>query len=201
MLSYAITDRHLYLGSEADKRRALCDQALRLAGQGIAFLQICEKDLAAHDLLDLTQAIDRAIADQPGDLQLLLNASVQVARAAPVRGIHLPSAALAELKDAIPAASLQPEPPRPWLISTACHTLEQVDHAKHLADLILFAPVFAKPLPDGSHLPGTGLTALAEACRRAFPTPVLALGGITPANTASCVEAGASGMAGIRMFL
>ena len=64
---------------------------------------------------------------------------------------------------------------------------------------ILFAPVFSKALPTQT-LPGTGLALLRAACLLAVPTPVLALGGITPQNTQSCLDAGAAGIAAIRLF-
>ena len=44
----------------------------------------------------------------------------------------------------------------------------------------------------------TGLEALREACRAKIP--VLALGGITLQNAASCLQAGAAGIAAIRLF-
>jgi thiamine-phosphate pyrophosphorylase len=62
------------------------------------------------------------------------------------------------------------------------------------ADFAVFAPVFEK---EGQ--PGTGLRALREACKAA-PDFVVALGGITAENAAACMEAGAKGVAGIRLF-
>jgi len=43
-----------------------------------------------------------------------------------------------------------------------------------------------------------GIAALREACRAKIP--VLALGGVTVENAASCLDAGAAGIAGIRLF-
>jgi thiamine-phosphate pyrophosphorylase len=41
---------------------------------------------------------------------------------------------------------------------------------------------------------------LQEACDAADRTPVLALGGVTWPRAELCIEAGASGVAGIRLF-
>jgi thiamine-phosphate pyrophosphorylase len=46
-----------------------------------------------------------------------------------------------------------------------------------------------------------GLTVFREACKLATPLPVFALGGVTAANAQQCVEAGAAGIAAIRMFM
>jgi thiamine-phosphate pyrophosphorylase len=62
-------------------------------------------------------------------------------------------------------------------------------------DLILFSPVFEKL----SH-PTHGIPGLRRACAAAQGIPVFALGGVTAANAAECVAAGATGIAAIRLF-
>jgi thiamine-phosphate pyrophosphorylase len=70
----------------------------------------------------------------------------------------------------------------------------QAQEAK--ANLAIFAPVFEKK--DAPTTKPAGLEALRQACR--YKIPVLALGGITLENTGACLEAGADGIAAIRLF-
>jgi thiamine-phosphate pyrophosphorylase len=61
---------------------------------------------------------------------------------------------------------------------------------------VVFAPVFEKEGAPTS-LPA-GLAYLREACKASIP--VLALGGVTLENAKQCLEAGAAGIAAIRLF-
>ena len=96
--------------------------------------------------------------------------------------------------------------PSPCSTSLSCHTLADIDRAHALApDLILFGPIFEKRVPATPQQaefvqPGIGLAALEAAVRAARGIPVLALGGITDRNTHACLEAGAAGIAAIRLF-
>src|SRR6266849_1387827 len=63
-------------------------------------------------------------------------------------------------------------------------------------DVAVFAPVFEKRNTLGTQ--PASLAALREACRAKIP--VLALGGVTTENAASCLDAGSAGIAGIRLF-
>ena len=67
-------------------------------------------------------------------------------------------------------------------------------------DLILFGPVFEKSVAGHRVHQGQGLELLNRASLQAGPVPLLALGGVTNANTAACLAAGAAGIAAIRLF-
>lgn len=77
------------------------------------------------------------------------------------------------------------------VLSAAVHTAAQARHATS-ADAVLFSPVFPTASKPGH--PGTGIGALA-ACCEATDVPVFALGGVTPESVASCLGAGAHGVA------
>ena len=79
-------------------------------------------------------------------------------------------------------------------LGVSCHSAEGVAQAAvRGADFAVFGPIFEKKSAQP-----TGLDALREACREKIP--VLALGGVTLENAESCIQAGAAGIAGIRLF-
>jgi thiamine-phosphate pyrophosphorylase len=85
------------------------------------------------------------------------------------------------------------------VVSAACHSPEEIRQAAG-ATVLLFSPVFEK-VSESRTTRGVGLTALRSAVELANPTPVFALGGITENNASACVQAGAAGVAAIRLFL
>jgi thiamine-phosphate pyrophosphorylase len=227
MLRYAITDRARFSaesGQQAEPARqgALLRQAARLAAEGVDFLQLRERDLAAATLADLARnllAILRADPAHPAP-KLFINSRADVAIATCADGVHLTSSpnelTPAQVRTLYAAASL-PEP----IVSLSCHTLAEVARAASSAPenrptLILFGPVFEKVVaeiavpevqaseksPGNKKISaGAGLDLLRAACAAAAPIPVLALGGITRSNTDLCLDAGAAGIAAIRLFL
>ena len=116
--------------------------------------------------------------------------------------MHLPGGWSPQSVSAVRAA-LVGKNPAP-VVSVSCHTFDEAALARRAeVDLALYAPVFGKQAkqPDGAMLPGQGLEQLARFCRAAAPVPVFALGGVNGENALACLEAGAQGIAGIRLFL
>ena len=152
---------------------------------GVDLIQIREKDLNARDLLKLvTAAVDLARGTAT---RIIVNTRADVAMAAGAHGVHLTG------------TGLEPSLIRglgPLTISVACHSIDDVQRAAaEGADLAVLSPIFPSP---GKGAP-LGLKKLQEACRQ-VAIPVLALGGVTRQNTADCLNAGAGGIAAIRLF-
>jgi len=154
---------------------------------GVTWIQIREKDLSARALFELVEAAIRL--PNPHGSKIILNTRADVALAAGAAGVHLPSGS--------PAARFWGRPG--FLAGVSCHSVEEARQAEaEGADYVLFGPVFP-PLSKPAGLAPRGLEELARAAC-AVRIPVLALGGVTPANSAACVSAGAAGIAGITIF-
>ena len=81
------------------------------------------------------------------------------------------------------------------------HTPDEIEKQRTSTSLLLFAPVFGKTVAGETVQPGAGLQYVRDAVEHAANTPVLALGGVTLQNAQLCMDAGAAGIAGIRLFL
>lgn len=222
MLLYYITDRHQFPGTEPEKQQKLLARIAEAAQCGIDFIQLRERDLSARELESLAEkalvairsALSSALtAEKSGprppptrSSKLLINSRLDVALAVGADGVHLRSTDIAasEARAVVAKAFHENESPAApgFVISVSCHSGAEVRLAEaHGADLVLFAPVFEKS--DVSFAPHgiAGLRAVSRDKRAAQPpVPVLALGGVTIANAAACLRAGASGVAGIRLF-
>lgn len=201
MLRYAITDRRLNSAPGHDPFIGLVEQACRLAEDGVNYLQLREKDLEARELIGLTRRIITVAKEAAGldgpILRVLVNGRPDIALAAGADGVHLPSG---------PEQLTVEQARRAFggkvgTVSVACHTLNEIEVASRAgADLILFSPIFGKSPASGEAFEGIGLERLAQACQVAGGVPVFALGGVTMDNAQSCIDAGAKGVAGIRLF-
>ena len=197
MLLYAITNRRLLQGDETAKRDRLVSLAEEWARGGVDTIQVREKDLPLAELRPLAARIVAAVRATGKLTRVLVNGPAQVALDAGADGVHLhanagPAAAPAA-QQAYARVSREP------FISAACHSPEEIRQAAG-ASLLLFSPIFEKVTEQGTTR-GQGLAALRAAVDFARPTPVLALGGITEKNAAACLQAGAVGIAAIRLFL
>jgi len=166
---------------------ARLDVVARNLAVGVEWIQIREKDLSARALFELVTAAMKL--PNPHASKFMVNTRADVAIAAGAAGVHLPSGS--------PAARFWQR--SGFLIGVSCHSLEDVRQGEaEGADYALFGPVFA-PLSKSTVLEPRGLEGLAQAAA-AVRIPVLALGGITHENTATCIAAGAAGVAGISLF-
>lgn len=197
MLLCAITNRHLLDGDEASRQNRLVETAAAWAAGGIHYIQLREKDLPLDALQPLASRVVESVRAAGSKTRILINGPAQVALDAGADGIHLPGGMGAAAIQA--AQQVYARAGREAVISVACHSPEEIRLAAG-ASLLLFSPIFEK-LTEERSLPGQGLAALRSAAQAASPVPVLALGGVNEKNAPACLEAGAAGIAAIRLFL
>ena len=192
-----ITDRRQFPGDDKEQQLRLLEKISECAAAGVDFIQLREKDLSPRVLERLSRSAVAAIpAGSPA--KVLINSRTDVALASGAHGVHLPAHDIPPSEARViwdrtgkPAA----------VIGASVHSLEEVALAEeHGADFAVFGPVFEK---DGRTSP-QGLELLRQACRRPHhadvPMPLLALGGVTLENAQRCLDAGAGGIAAIRLF-
>ena len=198
-LLYYITDRSQFRGDECVRRKELLAKVAEASHEGIDYIQLREKDLSGRELVKLARETVEVIRGNSPVTRLLINSRTDVALAVAADGVHLRAEDVApsEVRRVLQVA----DPPRRttenFLIAASCHTPSDVSRAEaERCNFAVFAPVFAKSGVGAA--PAAGLSALREACEA--KVPVLALGGVTIDNAASCLQAGAAGIAGIRLF-
>jgi len=218
-----ITDRTAFAADEPTRRRCLLEKIAEAARAGVDYIQLREKDLPTRELESLAHDVVRILKQLRTENQklktaLLINSRTDVALATGADGAHLrsddvsPQDVIAAWRKVYvgtaapgcPAAqsaaadgSSTSASPRLPLIGISCHSPAEVRQAEaNGATFAVFAPVFEKKNVPNIH--PAGLNQLHEACKAKIP--VLALGGITRENAKSCLEAGASGIAAIRLF-
>ncbi len=189
--TYLISDRRRLFSpeetfSEAEARTRLMRLAERAKASNIDYIQLREKDLSARDLFGLAVGIVARLADGP--TRLLVNDRFDIALAAGAAGVHLTSRSLS------PATARKHSPPG-FLIGVSTHTRPELEAAEGFADFAVCGPVFDTPGKSA-----IGLARFAELIAD-LRLPVFALGGVTRENAAQVIEAGAAGIAGIRLFL
>jgi thiamine-phosphate pyrophosphorylase len=205
-LVYYITDRIAFAGEESTRRLRLLAKIAEATRAGVDYIQLREKDLSTRDLELLAREVMSLLAQLKTENRelrtaLLINSRTDVALAVAADGVHLrgddvsPQEVRAIWKKCgADAHAASPPAPR---IGVSCHTPAEVAQAKaNAATFAVFAPVFEKKDSPRTH--AAGLAQLREACQ--IGIPVLALGGITSSNAQSCLEAGAAGIAAIRLF-
>ncbi|MBV8776024.1 MAG: thiamine phosphate synthase [Alphaproteobacteria bacterium] len=173
----------LVISDRSQARRPLIEIAAAAFAGGCRWFSLREKDLPAAErrgLLGELVALGRSYG-----ATVTVHHDIEAAIAAGAGGLHLPSgvdpaAARARLPGALIGVSTHAAPEAATLLAAG-------------ADYVTISPVFVSDSKPG-YGPALGLDGLAAAVAAAGG-PVVALAGITPANAAACLNAGAAGIA------
>jgi len=183
-----VTDRRR-LGQPAEE--ALIRRVGLAARAGIHLIQIRERDMPDGALLALVQHVVAAVRGTRA--RVLVNDRVDVALSAGAHGVHLRG-------DSVPAARVRALTPSAFLIGQSVHTRDEVTalRAEGAVDYLLFGTVF--PTASKPDQTAAGVAGVASAVDAARGLPVLAIGGVTLANTRDLSGTGCSGIAAIGQF-
>ena len=170
--------------SQFQERSSLLAAARGLMGAGVTLLQYRNKQGTARDVLEQAVELKRLVGSR---VQLIMNDRADLCLAAAFDGVH------------VGQDDLSPEGARTviglrLLLGVSTHNPEQLAEADRTsADYVAIGPVFqttSKEKPD----PVVGLDGVRRA-RKLTRKPLVAIGGITRANAASVVAAGADSVA------
>ena len=171
----------------------LAEHAVALAAAGLDAVQMREKDLPHDELLALAATLVPAF--RAIGVRVFINSSVEVALAVGADGVQLGEGgvSVAEARRQATAAD------KPLLIGRSVHDLAGALAAERAgADLLVLGTIY----PSRSHPGGAAAgPALVHAVAERVCLPVLAIGGVTEANAADVIAAGAKGVAVISAIL
>lgn len=161
-----------------------------VAEAGVDLIQLREKDLAPRELLGLAKSAVEACRGSRA--RIVVNDRLDVAIAAGAHGVHLGGMSA-------PTEAVRRRVDKAFLLGASCHSMDEALKAEaDGADYILLGPIFDTP-SKRQFGPPLGLNNLSEAAKR-IRIPLLALGGVTVERVKLCLEAGATGIAAIRLF-
>jgi len=176
----------LYLISPLDMGGGFAERLARALGAGpVAAFQFRVKDVDQHEAARLAEPLQRICADR--EVAFIVNDSVALARRLGADGVHLGQG------DGDPRearAALGPD----VQIGVTCHD------SRHLAmeagdagaDYVAFGAFYPTTTKDTTHRPDPSILSWWSTL---FELPCVAIGGITPANAAPLVAAGADFLA------
>ena len=189
-----VTDRNGLTVSTEKRLEALLEKIAYAARAGVGWIQIREKDLSGRAL---AQLVGEALRRVPPSCRILVNDRLDVACALGAGGVHLGEGSLS-VQDARRLLRGRSQT-KNFLVGASTHSLEAAFSAEKAgADYVIFGPLYATP-SKAPYGPAQGIARLVEVCRT-VSLPVLAIGGITVDKARACLEAGAAGIAAIRMF-
>jgi thiamine-phosphate pyrophosphorylase len=177
--------------SKSPEFESIVTQVSVAVAAGIDLIQIREKNLSARVLFELCEQAVRLTNGT--STRLLVNDRADIAAGAGADGVHLTTRS-------IDAGAIRKTFGEDLLIGASTHSLDEACAARDGgADFIVFGPIF-ETSSKKQYGASVGLEKLREVTSVLRNFPVLALGGVTASNAQDCLNAGASGIAGISLF-
>ncbi len=175
---YPLTDRHISGLSHAE-------QVIELSESGARVIQLREKELSGREFFrEATAAV--AVARERG-VQIIINDRVDIALALEADGVHLG-------QDDLPVEAARRILGSKAIIGFSTHNLEQAELAAEMPlDYIALGPIFPTRTKNSGN-PTLGASKVREV--NAFlNVPLVAIGGITEANSRQLLDSGAHALA------
>ena len=178
-------------GPESEEFRRLLALVRAAAAARSTLVQLREKELTGRVLFELASAA--AHITRGSATRILVNDRADIAHAAGCDGVHLTT-------NSLEASTVRRAFGEEFLLGVSAHTLEE-GRAAYVggADFAVFGPVFDTP-SKRAYGPPIGLGALTKAALELSPFPLVALGGVGEEEVEKVLQAGAAGVAGIRLF-
>jgi thiamine-phosphate pyrophosphorylase len=183
---YLVTDRDLCLG------RPLLDVVAQAVAGGVSVVQLREKNTGTREFVDLGRALLALLA--PLGVPLIINDRLDVALAIGAQGAHVGQS---DMPVAEARRLLGPQA----ILGLSVETMDQLREAENLppglVDYYGLSPIFQTATKTDTG-PGWGLAGLGQAraeVEAGSKRPLVAIGGIGPANAASVLRCGAQGLA------
>lgn len=156
-----------------------------LVGGGAAAFQLRTKGIGSHELARLAEPLQRICADH--EVAFIVNDNAAMAKRLDADGVHLGQSD-GDVREA--RALLGPEKQ----IGVTCHDNRHLamEAGEAGADYVAFGAFFPSETKSSEHRPDLELL---EFWAAVFELPCVAIGGITPANCAPLVAAGADFLA------
>jgi thiamine-phosphate pyrophosphorylase len=202
VLSYYVTDRKQFAGTEAERRVRLLHTIRKASAAGVDYIQLRELDLTTRELERLAAEALQAIRGE-GAARLLIHHRTDVALAVEADGVHLADNDIAASEArALAAKVCTPH----FIVAVSCHSTQEVRLAEsHGADFAVLGPIFEtkrnalEELREAAQKDRSpDLRVEAGDTRRRFG--VFAADGVNLERARLCAAAGAAGVAGTRLF-
>lgn len=174
----------MYLVTDGGQDANFCNIVQQAIAGGATLVQLREKNLSTADFLDLARQLKHITALH--NVPLIINDRLDIALAADADGLHVG-------KEDLPVAlARRLLGPGKILGATAANVADAMAAEQAGADYIGSGAVYPTSTKPGK--PVLPLTVLAQ-IKQAVQIPVVAIGGITPANAAPVLAAGVDGVA------